>query len=181
MSLEDLKFKIKEEIPISSIIGNYVSIKRQGSSQVSVCPFHQDTKPSMNINDSRKIFKCFACGAAGDAIGFVMKFKNIDFIEALKEICSKQGINFDSYQEEKKTNPKVEMAKKILTRSALLYRKTASSGHFSPYTQFIKNRGLDEEIATTYSLGFAPNKNSISEYLGSIPDQKEKLLPLGSL
>lgn len=178
MSLEDLKQKIKEEIPISAIIGNYMSLKRQGSSLVSLCPFHGDSKPSMNVNDSKKIFKCFACGAAGDAITFVMKHRSLDYIEALKEICSKQGINFESYQEEKKTNPKVDMAKRILTRSALLYRKTASSGAYAPYNQFIKNRGLDEEVATTYSLGFAPNKNSISEYLGTINDEKERAFAL---
>ena len=174
MSLDDLKQKIKEEIPISSIIGNYLSIKRSGSAQVSVCPFHNDTKPSMNINDNKKIFKCFACGAAGDAISFVMKHRNLDYVDALKEICSKQGINFDSYQEEKRANPKMEMAKKVLTRTALLYRKMATSGSFSPYTNFIKNRGLNEEVATTYSLGFAPNRNSITEYLSSIPDPKDR-------
>ncbi len=174
MSLDDLKFKIKEEIPISSVIGNYLSIKRQGSSQVSVCPFHDDKKPSMNINDSRKIFKCFACGAAGDAIGFVMKYRNLDFIDALKEICSKQGINFESYQEEKRHNPKLEMAKKILSKTALLYRKIATSGAHAPYREFIQKRGLNEELATTYTLGFAPNKNSVSDYLNSIPDTKEK-------
>jgi len=178
MSLEDLKQKIKEEIPISSIIGNYMALKRQGSALVSLCPFHGDSKPSMNVNDNKKIFKCFACGAAGDAITFVMKYRNLDYVEALKEICGKQGINFESYQEERKSNPKIEMAKKILTRSALLYRKTASSGAFPPYTNFIKNRGLDEEIATTYSLGFAPNKNSISDYLFSIPDEKERSFAL---
>ena len=111
MSLDDLKQKIKEEIPISSVIGNYLSIKRSGSAMVSLCPFHGDTKPSMNINDSKKIFKCFACGAAGDAITFVMKHRNLDYVEALKEICQKQGINFESYQEERKVNPKMEMAK----------------------------------------------------------------------
>lgn len=178
MSLEDLKNRIKEEIPISSVIGNYLSLKRSGSSLVSLCPFHNDSKPSMNINDSKKIYKCFACGAAGDSITFVMKHRNLDFIEALKEICEKQGINFDSYQEEKKSNPKLDMAKKILTRTATIYRKTAASGQFQPYTQFIKNRGLNEEIATTYSLGFAPNKNSIADYLGTIPNEKDRQFAL---
>lgn len=174
MSLENLKQRIKEEIPISSVIGNYLSIKRSGSAQVSLCPFHGDNKPSMNINDSKKIFKCFACGAAGDAITFVMKYRHLDYVEALKEICSKQGINFDSYQEEKKANPKMDMAKKILTRAALIYRKTATTGAFPAYNSFIKNRGLNEETATTFSLGFAPNKNTITDYLSSIPDPKER-------
>ncbi len=177
MSLEDLKQRIKE-IPISSIIGNYLSIKRSGSSLLSLCPFHNDSKPSMNINDSKQIFKCFACNAAGDGISFVMKHRKLEFVDAMKEICEKQGINFDSYQEEKRSNPKMDIAKKILTRAALIYRKTASSGQFPAYNQFIKNRGLNEEIATTYSLGFAPNKNSITDYLGTIPNEKERSFAL---
>ena len=104
MSLDDLKQKIREDIPISNVIGHYLSIKKSGSSLVAVCPFHSDTKPSMHINDSKKIYKCFACEAAGDVFSFVMKHRHLDFIEAMKEICQKEGINFESYQEERKTN-----------------------------------------------------------------------------
>lgn len=174
MSLDELKLKIKEEIPISNVIGSYLSIKKSGSSLISLCPFHSDSKPSMHINDSKKMFKCFACDAAGDSIGFVMKYRNLDFIDALKEICQKQGLNFDSYQEEKKSNPKLDMARKILTKTAQLYRKTATTHKFSPYDDFIKKRGLNEEIATTYTLGFAPARNSLHDYLTSIPNEKER-------
>lgn len=180
MSLDELKVKIKEEVPISSVIGSYISIKKSGSTYLSLCPFHSDTKPSMHINDTKKMYKCFACDAAGDSIGFVMKYKNIDFIEALKEICQKVGINFDSYQEEKKTNPKMEMAKKLLTKTAQLYRKTATTHKFLPYDEFIKKRGLNEEIATIYSLGFAQSKNSLCDYLKSIPDEKERAFALST-
>ncbi|MFA6238901.1 MAG: DNA primase [Bacteriovorax sp.] len=178
MSLDELKLKIKEEIPISSVIGNYLSIKKSGSSLLAVCPFHNDTKPSMNINDGKKMFKCFACEAAGDAIGFVMKYRNLDFVDALKEICQKQGINFDSYQEDKKSNPRLDMAKKILTKTAQLYRKTATTHKFAPYDDFIKKRGLNEEIASTYNLGFAQAKNSLCDYLSSIPNEKERIFAL---
>lgn len=178
MSLDELKVKIKEEIPISSVIGSYISMKKSGSAYLSLCPFHSDSKPSMHINDNKKMFKCFACDAAGDSIGFVMKYRNLDFVEALKEICQKQGINFDSYQEEKKSNPKLDMAKKILTKTAQLYRKTATTHKFAPYDDFIKKRGLNEEIATTYNLGFAQAKNSLCDYLGSIPNEKDRAFAL---
>lgn len=178
MSLDELKVKIKEEIPISSVIGNYLSIKKSGSSLLSLCPFHSDSKPSMHINDSKKMFKCFACDAAGDSIGFVMKYRNLDFVEALKEICLKQGLNFESYQEEKKSNPKLEMARKILSKTAHLYRKTATTHKFAPYDDFIKKRGLNEEIATTYNLGFAPGRNSLCDYLASIPNEKDKTMAI---
>jgi DNA primase len=174
MSLDDLKQKIKEEIPISNIIGNYLAIKRSGSSMVAICPFHGDTKPSMHVNDSKKIYKCFACGAAGDAITFVMKSQNLDYIDALKDICSKQGLHFESYQEERKSNPKIEMGKKILSKTAQLYRKMATTHKHAAYDDFIKNRGLDEEIAAAYSLGFATSKNSLYEYLSSIPNETER-------
>lgn len=178
MSLDDLKIKIKEEIPISSIIGSYISMKKSGATYLSLCPFHSDSKPSMHINDNKKMFKCFACDAAGDSIGFVMKYRSLDFIDALKEICQKQGINFDSYQEEKKSNPKLDMARKILTKTAQLYRKTATTHKFAPYDDFIKKRGLNEEIATTYNLGFAQAKNSLCDYLGSIPNDKDRSFAL---
>lgn len=178
MSLDELKVKIKEEVPISSVIGSYLSMKKSGSAYLSLCPFHSDSKPSMHINDNKKMFKCFACDAAGDSIGFVMKFKNLDFVEALKEICQRQGINFDSYQEEKKSNPRLDMARKILTKTAQLYRKTATTHKFLPYDEFIKKRGLNEEIATTYNLGFAQSKNSLCDYLGSIPNEKERTFAL---
>lgn len=178
MSLDELKIKIKEEIPISNVIGSYMSLKRSGANLVGICPFHGDTSPSMHVNDSKKMFKCFACSAAGDAIGFVMKFRNLDFIDALKEICQKNGINFESYQDEKKSNPKLEMGKKILTKAAQLYRKTATTHKFNGYDDFIKKRGLNEEIATLYSLGFAQSKNSLYEYLKSIPSDKERALAL---
>ncbi len=178
MSLDELKLKIKEEIPISSVIGSYLSIKKSGSSLLSLCPFHSDSKPSMHINDTKKMYKCFACDAAGDSIGFVMKFRNLDFVEALKEICQKQGLNFESYQEEKKSNPKLDMARKILSKTAQLYRKTATTHKFQAYDDFIKKRGLNEELATTYNLGFAQARNSLCDYLGSIPDEKEKTFAL---
>jgi DNA primase len=178
MSLEDLKNKIKEEIPISSIIGSYLAVKKQGSTMISLCPFHSDTKPSMHINDSKKMFKCFACDAAGDAISFVMKHRHLEFIDALKEICQKQGLHFESYQDEKKSHPKLEMGKKILSKTAQLYRKMATTHKFIAYDSFIKNRGLDEEIANTYLLGFATSKNSLLDYLTSIGDEKERTFAL---
>lgn len=178
MSLEDLKLKIKDELLISSVIESYIPVKRHGSSVVAVCPFHNDTKPSMNINDSKKIFKCFACGAAGDAISFVMKRENLDFVSAMKDICKRVGINFDAYQEEKKSNPKLEMAKKILNRASLIYRKIATNPGCEVYKHFLKDRKLSEETASQFSLGYAPNRNTISEYLNSIADPKEKKMAI---
>ncbi len=174
MSLENLKTRIKDDIPISHIIGQYLSLKKSGTNLVAVCPFHNDKKPSLQINDHLKMYKCFACTAVGDSIKFVQEYRKLDFIEALKEICNKNGIAFESYQENRKTNPKIEMAKKLLQKTTILYRKISQTKKYEAYNQFIVNRKLNEETANLYSLGFATSKNSLTEYLQSINDQKEK-------
>ena len=104
MSLESLKLKIKNELPISQIIGNYLAIKKQGISLLALCPFHSDTKPSMQINDSKQMFKCFACDTSGDAIAFVMKYRNLNFKEALEEISEKNGIDFKDFTNNNNSN-----------------------------------------------------------------------------
>lgn len=174
MSFEDLKNRIKSELPISTIVGQYIDLHRQGSGLVALCPFHDDTKPSMNVTDSKGLYKCFACGASGDSINFVSQYRRLNFLETLQEICQKNGINFDSYKEEKKQNPKAEMAKRILSLATRLYRETAKSKAFPHYNDFIIKRAILDESATTYSLGFAPSKNSLTEYFKTIADEKER-------
>ncbi|PIK14735.1 DNA primase [Halobacteriovorax sp. JY17] len=174
MSLKDLKERIVTEIPISAIVGDYITVTKKGTTALSVCPFHNDHKPSMNVTDSRGRYKCFACEAGGNAIDFVINYKNLDFIEALKEICTNHGINFDDYNQQKAKPPKVLMAEKILTKSSQLYQRIAESGRFEEYQKFIKNRGLSTDIAKTYNLGYAPKDSKLTSYLSSIPDQKER-------
>lgn len=91
-SINQLTAKIKTEVPISSIIGHYLTIKNSGVNKISLCPFHSDSQPSMHINDNKQIFKCFACDATGDAIDFVMKYRNLRLENAINEIMSKIGI-----------------------------------------------------------------------------------------
>ena len=62
---------------IVQVISNYVNVIKKGNSFVAVCPFHNDTNPSMQISPTKQIFRCFACGTGGNAFGFVQKYENI--------------------------------------------------------------------------------------------------------
>jgi DNA primase len=179
LSLKDLKEKIVNEIPLTSIVGHYIPITRKGNTSLAVCPFHDDHKPSMHVTNEKRMYKCFACGAGGNAIDFVVNYKNLDFIESLKEICDHQGINFDDYFQKKEKPPKLLMAEKILSKSSQLYCKLAETGTFEKYDEFIKKRGLSKEIAKTYSLGYAPKDSKLTSYLSSIPNEKEREFALG--
>ena len=73
-------------LPISTIIGRYVVLNSRGLSQVGICPFHSNMQPALNVSDHKNLFKCFVCGAGGDAVSFVMDFKKIGMEDAVREI-----------------------------------------------------------------------------------------------
>jgi DNA primase len=175
MALSDLKDLIKDT-PISQIVGSYIKLSIRGNHIEGLCPFHPDKKPSLIVNDQKKLFMCFACQTGGDAITFVQKFKGVGFVDALKDLAQIIGVQFSQYEEEKKKNPKVEMARKILSRAVKIYRKTKPT---QIYLDFLKNRKLDKETCDNFSLGLSPNNSVISGYLNSLPDGEEKNLALG--
>ena len=177
-TLAELKQRIVDEVLISTVVGQYIPITRKGTSTLAVCPFHDDHKPSMNVTDDRKYFKCFACGEGGNAIDFVMKYKNLDFKDALKEISQQNGIRFEDYITQKTKSPRAKMAEKILTRATSVYQKMAETKKFPAFENFLVTRKLSHEISSTYNLGFAPKYNAITEYLLSITNQADRDLAL---
>lgn len=172
MSFEQLKDQIKET-PISSIIGHYMTLNRRGSNLEGLCPFHADTKPSFKVNDDKGLYKCFACAVGGDAITFVKEYKKIDFVEALREIAGLLGLPFEEYQKEKKKNPRVEMAFRVLNASLKLYRRVGSQNP-APFAEFIQRRQLSQESIDKFQLGYAPGNNLLYHFLKkqSGPDQE---------
>ena len=170
---DELKHKIKE-LPISEVMGRYLTLHRKGPAVRAVCPFHDDHDPSMHINDDKGMWYCFVDQMGGDAIKFVQEYRKLNYVDALKDICDQMGWDFQSFVREKKSSPKIDMGKKILTKTTTLYRKVAGTGNFQGYNDFIKNRGLDEEIASTYTLGFAPPGSALTDYLLSIKEEKDR-------
>lgn len=171
-SIEEAKMIIKDT-PISSVIGFYYPISKRGADFKGVCPFHNDTKPSMSVSDSKGVYKCFACGAAGDSIKFVQDYKNLDFIEAVKDIASQLSIPIDEFQKKEK-NPKFEMGFRVLNGANRLYKKVATEIKPEQFTNFLKERNLNSESVTNFGLGYAPSNNALTNYLNSIPNEKEK-------
>ncbi|MFP5385903.1 MAG: DNA primase [Bacteriovoracia bacterium] len=167
MAYEQLKDRIKES-PVSVVVSNYISLTKRGASLLAICPFHSDTKPSLNVSDAKGMYKCFACGAGGDSITFVMNYKKLEFVDALKEICGILGIPFEEYHKEKKKNPKVEMAFRVLNASVKLYKKVASHNPL-PYSEFLQKRKLSPETVEKWQIGYAPGNNALFHYLDSLP------------
>jgi DNA primase len=171
-SVEEVKQIIKD-YPISGIINFYHPITKRGSNYEGICPFHSDTKPSLKVNDAKGLYKCFACGAAGDSIGFVQNIKNLEFIEAIKDIAGNLGITVDELQK-KQANPEFEMSLRVLSAANRIYKKVAKDNKHPNFLEFIKKRNLNEESIENFGLGYAPNNNAITNYLNTIKDEKDK-------
>jgi DNA primase len=84
--------KIQQANDIVDLISEYISLKKKGREMVGLCPFHQDHKPSLYVNPTKQIFKCFACGAGGDSIRFVQMQENLTFPQALQRLADRAGI-----------------------------------------------------------------------------------------
>ncbi len=166
MAYEQLKDRIKES-PVSLVISHYLSLVKRGTALEAICPFHNDTKPSLKVNDAKGMYKCFACGAGGDAITFVMNFKKLEFVEALREISGVLGLPFEE-QKEKRKNPKVEMAFRVLNASMKIYRKVADQDP-KTFTDFLDKRKLSGETVEKWQIGYAPRNNVLLNYLDSLP------------
>lgn len=174
MSLKELKEVVKQA-SIVDLISHYLSVQKKGTVNQCICPFHNDTNPSLKINEEKGIFKCFVCGEAGDSISFVQKFEKVEFVEALKKSATILNIPLDNYLDTPKKNPKKEMGHRVLKAAQRLYEKLARSPQYeSVLNNFIKDRKLSVEIAEKFGLGYTPGKSSFYKYLNSIPDKKDK-------
>lgn len=172
MAYEQLKEKIKET-PVSLVLSNYITLNKRGTNLEAICPFHSDTKPSLKVNDNKGMYKCFACGAGGDSITFVMAYKRIEFLDALREISGILGIPFEE-QKEKKKNPKLDIALRVLNASVKLYKKVAEHNPL-PFQEFLTKRKITNESVEKWQIGFAPGNNSLFNYLDSLQGEDGKL------
>ena len=169
-SIEEAKEIIKST-DISTVINFYHPITRKGGNYEGICPFHGDTQPSLKVNDNKGIYKCFACGAAGDAIKFVQDKLNVDFVESIKDIANNLGI---TVEETKKKNPKFDMALRVLQATSKIYKKVANDVNPANFTKFLKDRNLNEESVTNFQIGYAPGNNALTSYLSTIPSKDKE-------
>ena len=87
--------RIQQANDIVDVVGEHLSLKRKGREMVGLCPFHDDHKPSLNVNPSKQIFKCFACGAGGDVVKFIQMRENLSFPQALERLADRAGIKIE--------------------------------------------------------------------------------------
>jgi len=161
-----------------------ISLKKNGKSQMGLCPFHADKNPSLSINTQKNLWQCFGCGAAGDAIRFVELFDQVDFKEAVKRLT---GNGFKRTPPAKTDPPKPLSAKlrKLLARVVEFYH--TAFGEDPRAAQYLEKRGItDKSLYSAHKIGFAngtllntlPNQGDINRQLkdlGVLTDKGHEL------
>lgn len=157
---QDTVNKILDSAQIVDVVSDFVSLKRRGANFIACCPFHNEKTPSFYVSPAKGIYKCFGCGKSGTAVGFVMEHENMTYVEALKYLARKYGIEV----KEKEETPE-EIAARQRSESLLLvldyteqfFQKSLDTpeGKSIGYAYF-RSRGLEDATIRKYGLGWAP-------------------------
>ena len=161
---QELIEKIKEQNDIVEIVSEDIRLKKNGRNFIGLCPFHNDRSPSFTVSHEKQIYKCFSCGEAGNVITFVMKYKKMNFVEAVKYLGDKAGISIDT------GNNTVEKKKSLMFKVNVEAARYffANLQRNSTIKDYFLNRGIKEETIKHFGLGYAPDGwHNIINYLKS--------------
>ena len=144
---------------IVKVIGSYLTLTKQGKNYKAVCPFHDDTNPSLTISPEKQFFKCFVCGTGGNAITFVQKHEHISFGEAVKkvaDICGYHPEGLEKYSKPVKVDERKQELLKCLYDLNLYYQFALNTPEGKEGLDYLESRNLDNSYRSKYKLGYAP-------------------------
>lgn len=161
MSGEELKERIREASDVVEVINGYVPLKRAGANFVALCPFHQEKTPSFHVNPVKQIFYCFGCRKGGDVFAFVQEYEKLSFPEALRRLAERAKIpisedsRFGSRGQGRDKETLYKIHEELTSRWHRLLRSDARGREGR---QYIKGRGISEDAAIAFRLGFVPGE-----------------------
>lgn len=149
---------ILKQADIVKIISSYLTVTKRGRNYFAVCPFHDDTNPSLTISPEKKIFKCFVCGTSGNAITFVSKYEHIPFMEAVRKVAELSDFHDPRLEKNtyvKKVDAQTENLYKCLTDLTLYYQFALGTPEGKEGLEYFEDRKLDAQMRSKYRLGYA--------------------------
>lgn len=146
--------QILQTADIVEIVSRYVELRKKGKDYVGLCPFHNDKHPSMYVVPAKQLFKCFSCGAGGDALKFIQLKENMTFLEARATLAEQLGIRIErtsgsgQFQRQDLT--------KIQTWAAQWFRNNLLGPKGQPTRDYVEKRGITAQTCETFQIGYAP-------------------------
>jgi DNA primase len=147
-------------VDIVDVVGRYVQLKKGGANYMGLCPFHNEKSPSFTVSPTKQFYHCFGCGAHGTAIGFLIEYSGLGFVEAVKDLAQNVGMIVPD-QDRLPPAQRAEVQAKSLalsdamTQACDFYRQQLRGAQHA--VAYLKGRGLTGEIAARFGLGYAPD------------------------
>lgn len=172
--------RIIDAARIEDVVGDFVTLKRRGANFVACCPFHNEKTPSFYVSPAKGIYKCFGCGKVGTSVGFIMEHESLSYVEALKYLAKKYGIEVVEKEESAE-----DIAQRQRHESLMLVSEFAA-GFFSESLKtregqaigyaYFKSRGLEDDTIAKFGLGWAPRSRHALADAAKAAGYKEEFL-----
>lgn len=151
--------QIQNRIDILDVVGEFVKLKKRGASYLGLCPFHNEKTPSFTVSPAKEIYKCFGCGRSGNSIGFLMEHEKYSYVEALRWLATRYGIDI----QETETSPEYKLQQQVA--ESLFILNTYAQKYFSKTLHeseegqavglsYLEERGFREDIIRKFQLGY---------------------------
>jgi DNA primase len=166
-------------LDIVDVVDRYVRLKRAGANYVACCPFHSEKTPSFTVSQTKQFYHCFGCGAHGTAIGFLMEYSGLGFVDAVKELAQTIGMTVPEERSEhaQRRAEETEDLNGVLLTAARFYRTSLKDAPRA--IEYLKRRGVSGEVAKRFGVGYAPD--GWQNLAGVFPDYNAKALAAAGL
>ncbi|PIQ04761.1 MAG: DNA primase [Nitrospirae bacterium CG18_big_fil_WC_8_21_14_2_50_70_55] len=149
--------RVRAASDIVAVVGEVVTLKRQGRDYLALCPFHQEKSASFSVSPSKQIFHCFGCGAGGDVFAFVMRYDNLDFPAALEELAKRAGIPPERppTAADRQVAEERDRLRGVCDLAQRCFRHWLTAGDRRGLA-YAQGRGLNEPVIERFGIGYAP-------------------------
>ena len=153
--------RVKQAVDIVEVISAHTDLRRQGTRWVGLCPFHEERTPSFSVDAQEKLYHCFGCGVGGDTIKFIEEKEGLGFAEAVELLADRYGVELEREREDPRAEAKRQQRRRLgelLDRTAGFYEAYLwESDEAAKAREYLKQRGLGEEVLKAFTIGYAPS------------------------
>jgi len=153
---DDLKERVRDATDIVDVVGSYIALRRGGKAMVGLCPWHDDSRPSLQVNPERQTFRCWVCDIGGDVFNFVMRMEKIEFREALEQLADRAGIQIPRGRGGLPADDKAALRRACGWAAERFHACLQHSPEAAAAREYLAGRGLPAESIARFQLGFAP-------------------------
>lgn len=157
----DTKERVRAATDIVDLIGSRLELRRQGRNYVALCPWHSDSRPSLQINSEKQTWKCWVCDIGGDVFSYLMQDEGLSFPEALKILADRAGIALTArgnpQRHKQSSDIKEDIYRALAWADQLFHQYLLESDEGGPTRDYLEKRGISAESVKSFGIGLAPN------------------------